>query len=157
LENRYRSQMDLSWSSINAAFATLQRWREKYQEWRLRGSDLTTNAAIRVAAILDDFLADLDTPQAMLKLRSVERDESLSDGEKAAIFEETEALFGLKLLELFGQQDLPPEAQKLLDMRALARTAKNFAESDELRNQLIKLGIEVRDTSQGQTWSWIIK
>jgi cysteinyl-tRNA synthetase len=42
-------------------------------------------------------------------------------------------------------------------MRALARTAKNFAESDELRNQLIKLGIEVRDTSQGQTWSWIIK
>lgn len=157
LENRYRSQMDLSWSSINAAFATLQRWREKYQEWRLRGSDLTTNAAIRVAAILDDFLADLDTPQAMLKLRSVERDESLSDGEKAAIFEETEALFGLKLLELFGQQDLPPEAQKLLEMRALARTAKNFAESDELRNQLIKLGIEVRDTSQGQTWSWIIK
>ena len=33
LENRYRSQMDLTWSLISAADATLQRWRSKYQEW----------------------------------------------------------------------------------------------------------------------------
>lgn len=157
LENRYRSQMDLSWSSINAAFASLQRWREKYQEWKKSGSELTAQAVERITAIHEDFLSDLDTPQAMLKLRSVERDESLSDREKAAVFEGTEGLFGFTLLELFGQKELSPEAQRLLDLRAIARTEKNFAESDELRNQLISLGVEVRDTAQGQTWAWIIK
>ena len=29
LENRYRSQMDLSWDSLKAAHLLIQRWREK--------------------------------------------------------------------------------------------------------------------------------
>ena len=157
LENRYRSQMDLSWNSISAAFTTLQRWREKYQEWNKSGATLTPQVLDEVNAILADFLADLDTPQAMLKLRSIERNESLSDGEKAAVFQEVEALFGLKLLEPRAMKELSTEAKALLQQRERARATKDFALSDRVRVQLVSLGIEVRDTPQGQVWSWIVK
>jgi cysteinyl-tRNA synthetase len=34
LENRYRSQMDLSWDSLKAAHILIQRWREKITLWQ---------------------------------------------------------------------------------------------------------------------------
>jgi cysteinyl-tRNA synthetase len=33
LENKYRSQMDLTWNSIEAADETLKRWRMKIGHW----------------------------------------------------------------------------------------------------------------------------
>lgn len=51
--------------------------------------------------------------------------------------------------------DLPKEVSALIDERAAARAARDFPRSDELRDQLAKLGIEVRDTSTGQMWSRI--
>ena len=46
---------------------------------------------------------------------------------------------------------LPPGAQDLLDRRAAARTARDFATSDALRDELAAMGVEVRDTPDGQT------
>jgi cysteinyl-tRNA synthetase len=48
---------------------------------------------------------------------------------------------------------LPAGAQALLDDRAAARAAKDWAASDRLREELAALGVAVRDTSAGQEWS----
>jgi cysteinyl-tRNA synthetase len=154
LENRYRSQMDLSWQSINAAFATLQRWREKYQGWKSAEISQTTQAEGCISDIYRDFCDDLDTPRAMIKLRNVEKDTSLSDGEKAAIFQGVDSLFGLNLLTIGSGKKLSSQAEELLAQRTLARSRRDFAESDALRDQLLELGIEVRDNPDGQSWSW---
>ncbi|MBR0056903.1 MAG: cysteine--tRNA ligase, partial [Kiritimatiellae bacterium] len=45
---------------------------------------------------------------------------------------------------------IPPDIQALLDERAAARAAKNWAESDRIRDQLKSLGWEVKDSKQGQ-------
>lgn len=158
LENRYRSQMDLSWASINAAFSTLQRWREKFQAWKSSGSSNTDTSQVWVQQIQSDFCNDLDTPRAMMKLRAIEKDESLSDCEKAYIFQTIDPLFGLQLLEMlpgFLAKELSPEQSELLRQRTKARSDKNFKESDEIRDRLLETGIEVRDTSDGQVWKWI--
>ena len=47
-------------------------------------------------------------------------------------------------------QRITAEMQDLLDKRAKARVEKNWKLSDELRNQLNKLGVEVKDTENGQ-------
>lgn len=154
MENRYRSQMDLSWASIGAAFTTLQRWREKYQEWRKQGIEESQPALELVQEIYHDFCNDLDTPRAMLKLRSVEREEAFSDREKAFIFEELDQLFGLKLLMTINRE-LTPELESLIAERASARANKDFSKSDDLRDQLLSAGIEIRDTPEGQSWKWI--
>ena len=152
MENRYRSQMDLSWQSITAADATLRRWRERYATWRGpvdADSDLVQR---RIAAVIADFTNDLDTPRAMIKLREIEKDQSLSDGEKRLLFEKLDPLFGLDLTRAIESKELPEGAQKLLNARAQARANKDFGESDRLRDQLTALGIEVRDTATGQEW-----
>jgi len=46
--------------------------------------------------------------------------------------------------------DIPAEIQALLDARALARKGKDWAASDQLRDQLAALGWEVKDTKEGQ-------
>jgi cysteinyl-tRNA synthetase len=40
----------------------------------------------------------------------------------------------------------------LLDMRARAKGDKNFKLSDEIRDQLVAAGIQVKDTKEGVTW-----
>jgi cysteinyl-tRNA synthetase len=45
--------------------------------------------------------------------------------------------------------EAPPEAQALLEEREAARTAKDFARADELRDALAAAGYEVRDTPEG--------
>ena len=154
LENRYRGQMDLSWASINAAFSTLQRWREKYQQWRLSGSNQSALALSLVDEMYSDFCNDLDTPRAMLKLRALEKDDSFSDPEKAFVFEAVEKLFGLKLLNTL-EKELSPELANLLNQRVAARANKDFKRSDEIRDELLAAGVEVRDSADGQIWKWL--
>ena len=52
----------------------------------------------------------------------------------------------------FGVKDneLPADVQAQLDARAAARKAKQWAESDRIRDALRAAGWEVKDTPQGQ-------
>ena len=98
LENRYRSQMDLSWESLKAAHSLLQRWREKIQLWqRDNNVDLPLTQKL-IEEIVTDFRQDLDTPRALQKLRNLEKSESVSDGSKNLVFKAVDQLFGLNLL-----------------------------------------------------------
>ena len=151
MENRYRSQMDLSWNSISAANSLLRRWRERYQEWRNEGSERSERVELLADEILGDFLDDLDTPKALIRLRNLEKND-WRPGEKRALFEAIDSLFGLELLEI-ATEDLSAEAARMLEARAEARRVKDFAKSDELRDQLLEIGIEVRDTAEGQLWN----
>ena len=45
---------------------------------------------------------------------------------------------------------LPPEIEALAEARRLARLAKEWQKSDELRRELNARGWEVRDTKDGQ-------
>ena len=41
---------------------------------------------------------------------------------------------------------------ELLDQRAAARTARDWAASDRLRDELLARGVAVEDTRDGQRW-----
>jgi len=51
-----------------------------------------------------------------------------------------------------AEELLDPELQKLVDERAAARTARDWAASDRLRTVLAERGILVEDTRDGQRW-----
>ncbi len=141
LENRYRSQMDLTWDALRAADATIRRWQNKYQSWREAGPG---DASAEIAAAMRIILRDLDTPKALLYLREVEKSD-VAGGVKAALFAALDQIFALDLTEAPAAQSLPAGAQELIDQRIAARAAKNFAESDRLRDELKKLGVDVQD------------
>ena len=144
LENKYRSQMDLTWNSIEAADETLKRWRMKMAQWE-PGSEISVDSEIEAA-----FNTDLDTSRAVMRLREVEKS-SLQN--KGSIFRYADQVLGLDLDRPIVQRVLTAEMQKLLDERALARAEKRWSDSDQLRGQLENLGLEIKDTPDGQSWS----
>ena len=144
LENRYRSQMDLTWDSIAAANATLKRWRRSgFGKATNFGADLPTIEALN---------NDLDTPRVMQRLRSVEKDSNLSDAEKADIFTFVDQVLGLDLGREQIVPELPAELARMLADREMARSTKNWSESDRLRIELESAGLIINDTADGQEW-----
>jgi len=144
LENRYRSQMDLTWNSLQAADETLTRWRTKMSEW---GSSFE---ATPDQEILDAFSNDIDTPRAILRLREIEKSELVNRRE---LFLFADQVLGLDLSRPVAKKELTEQMQRLLDERAKARTEKRWADSDQLRLELERLGLEIKDTKDGQSWS----
>jgi cysteinyl-tRNA synthetase len=59
-------------------------------------------------------------------------------------------------IEILGSHssELTEEAAALLQARAEARAAKNWAESDRLRDELAALGIIVKDSKERTTWEF---
>ncbi len=144
LENKYRSQMDLTWNSIEAAHETLKRWRLKMAQWST-DSSITVDTEIKEA-----FNTDLDTSRAMLRLREIEKDNTIN---KAAIFRFADQVLGLDLERPVEARILTAQMKALLDERATARNEKRWADSDQLRLELENIGLEIKDTPEGQVWS----
>jgi cysteinyl-tRNA synthetase len=144
LENRYRSQMDLTWDSIAAANATLKRWR--------KSGFGKANKHVPDQAIIEALNSDLDTPKVMQRLRNVEKDPNLSDAQKAEVFTFADLVLALDFGRELVVPELPVEVARLLEERAIARSAKNWSESDRLRIELESAGLIINDTADGQEW-----
>lgn len=61
--------------------------------------------------------------------------------------DETEVAHGNKVVE--GLMDL------ILEIRAAARAQKDWATSDKIRDTLAALGIAVKDSKEGASWTWL--
>ena len=156
MENRYRSQMDLSWDSIAAADKVLDRWRSITAQ--AEGAKNLTPAMTSIRDEIVGYLAaDLDSPRALQRLRSLEKESAIPLAEKAQLFASIDPLLGLDLTATpkSKEKKLSEEDAALLESRSKARDDRDFAESDRIRELLASRGIEVRDLPTGQEWHWI--
>jgi cysteinyl-tRNA synthetase len=149
LENRYRSQMDLTWAALEAANSTLKRWRKNMAAWGENENRLVD------LEILNAIERDLDTPRVLLRLRALEKDLSVANEVKRATFLYADSVLGLDLHRKIDVQPLNSAQLELLQLRAQARQEKNWSESDRLRDLLSDLGVAINDGPDGQSWSWI--
>jgi cysteinyl-tRNA synthetase len=116
---------------------------------------LLTGARESFSAGLDDDLNVAAALAAMFDLvrelnrRMDERTLSTADARRAA-----SALREMDtVLAVLDEPDaLPAGAAELLDQRAAARAARDWAQSDRLRDDLAALGVVVEDTRDGQRW-----
>ncbi len=162
----YRAGMDHSDSSLAAAGAAVDRLDalvlalETYRE-EGRGDpemgDLLEGARQAFAAALDE---DLNISAALAALFDLVRDvnrrieaRSLSTddaGRALAVLRDVDQVLGV-LADPTGD-DLDAELRALLDERAAARAARDWAASDRLRDALADRGVAVEDTRDGQRW-----
>ena len=66
------------------------------------------------------------------------------------IYLELSDVLGIPFIE--RKDELTPEQEALFEARKAARSEKNWAESDRIRDELKKQGIIVEDTPQGMKW-----
>jgi hypothetical protein len=108
-----------------------------------------TTTARDFAAALD--AADIDG--AVEAALEVEQDVSTGDGDRAAL---RSVIVELGEAARSGVQDprdvVGGYVEAMLELRKQARAAKRYDESDAIRDRLIDLGIEVRDTPDGAEW-----
>ncbi len=153
LENRYRSQMDLTWKSIEAANELLLRWRGKISVW---ASEEGLNDPVEVDPVEIDpeiqsaIENDIDTPKILLRLRAIEKSDLRN---KRSLFMYADQILGLHLDAGVEEKTLTAQMKDLLNVRDIARNEKRWADSDQLRVQLEELGLIIKDTPEGQTWS----
>ncbi len=153
MQHRYRQQMNLTWDGLTAADATITRWRDRAADWSTHPSAAMPKAAVQ--EIGNAFSDDLDTPRAITLLREIEKDADLSPGAKFEVFAHVDRLLGLDLARMVGRepaqvQPVPSAVGALLEERAAARAAKDWAGSDRLREALAASGYTVIDTPEGQ-------
>ncbi len=150
LEHRYRSQMDLTWNSISASHKNLNRIRERMQEWSKSSGSVDKNYLAQFESALNE---DLDTNKVLQLLRTLEKDQTVSDGDKFQTVLKFDEVLGLNLNhapETKKEIEITPEIKGLLETRAKARLEKNWKLSDEIRDKLITLGIGIKDSDSGQ-------
>jgi cysteinyl-tRNA synthetase len=153
LQAKYRTKLNFSADGLAGADRALKSLREHVAEWAR--SDGAVSRTAEADAFEERFRAaiadDLDLPTAMALVSEVVRS-ALPGAEKAHLLRAWDQVLGLDLDRAAPIVDLPPGAVALIDARAHARAAKNFQESDRLRDELAAMGVAVIDTPDGQRW-----
>ena len=149
----YRNKLNFTWEGIEAAAKSLERLKDGYQK-HLAGTDeidaeIVNNFENKFHEAIND---DLNMPLAMGIVWEVVRYEKKSKA-LAELLQKFDTVLGLKIDEQEEkvQEEIPQEIQELLQQRQQARTEKNWAESDRLRDEIQGKGYIVKDSKEGTT------
>ena len=91
---------------------------------------------------------DLNMPQALAVVQDLLKS-GLSPATKLATVLDFDRILGLDLHQAGKSDSLPDNVQQLADARLKARKEKDWALSDQLRDQIQALGYVVQDSPQG--------
>jgi len=161
----YRQAMSYSEESLGAAAAAVERLDALVAAlgtYREDGpgdaalDDLLDGARAAFETALDD---DLNVSAALGALFDLVREinrridtRALSTADAGRIVEVLRELDAVLGVLPDAVEDLEPELAALLEQRAAARSARDWAAADRLRDELAGQGIAVEDTRDGQRW-----
>jgi cysteinyl-tRNA synthetase len=170
LSVHYRARLDYSDESLAAAGAAVARLDavvaalDAYREDRADDPGLPAaldDARTAFGAALDE---DLNISAGLAAVFDMVRDinrrieaRSLSTadaGTALAALRDLDRVLGVLPDEA---DDLDPDTKAMLDARAAARSARDWASSDRLRDELADRGVAVEDTRDGQRWRRLVE
>ena len=165
----YRQALDYSEASLAAAGAAIERLDTllaaiaAYDQPGPASADVETSIDRTRSAFIAALDDDLNVSAALAAIFELVRDvnrriatRSLSTkdgGAIVALLRELDTVLAILPDPTDDREGvLEPEVQALLDERAAARAARDWAASDRLRDALASQGIAVEDTKDGQRW-----
>jgi cysteinyl-tRNA synthetase len=177
LQTHYRSTLDLTDPALQAAekgYARLMEAHRWLQSQSYAGPEAPTAEDTEVNGLLEAAFAAMDddfsTPQALAALfELVTKINSWRHGQlpmgsvKAETFARLQASFRVFLHDIFGLLDETQTGgdaelteglmQLILELRKKARDQKDWATSDQIRDRLAALEVQVKDGKEGANWS----
>ncbi len=171
LQAHYRSTLDFSNAALQAAEKGMDRMMKAVDALKkVKSSDKSTvnpeELAERCAAAMND---DLNSPMVISALFDwVRVINQLIDGSQSiteADLERLREIVNLYVFDVLGLRDermsegassgtdhITPLVEMILEMRATAKANKDWAQSDAIRDGLVKAGIRVKDRKDGVDW-----
>jgi cysteinyl-tRNA synthetase len=168
LQTHYRSTLDFSNEALQASEKGFERLLESYRT--LQTLTAGAQGAEDINALkqncYDAMNDDFNTPVLISQLFEAARIVNTANDKKLSLSQEQiDALkviyqhFMVDVLGIKIEEDnskagkvLDKVVQLVLDMRVQAKTNKDFAASDAIRNQLQDAGVQVKDSKEGSTW-----
>lgn len=154
----YRIQLNFTWEAVESANTALIKLYNAVLELKSKIEPTVVNLDYKnkfLSAINNDLNMSVATSLVWLLLKS-----DLPEGEKLATLYDFDKVLGLNLLTIdkkdiessqaVDQAGFSSDILNILNLRLAARKDKNFAESDRLRDELLKLGYQVKDGPNGQ-------
>jgi len=163
----YRSQLQFSWEALEAAASgrrgleeRLARLREEVPIGAAANAaggakpGMEEAGAKQVQAFLAEMADDLNSPRGLAVLWGLVRDTGLPPAARLRGALAMDRVLGLGLGATGAREagTLGSEEQALLEERARARQARDWARADSLRRKLAERGIQVEDTPGGVRW-----
>jgi cysteinyl-tRNA synthetase len=162
LSAHYRQPLDFSKDALRTAKTTLDRWYSA-----LRSATPLRMEQVDVSGTMETALADdLNTPQAIAHLHELVSEVNRAENQDAQLALKTHLLADARALGLLtldpeawfkwqpiGAEGLSDDAiATKITARLAARSTKNFAEADKIRDELTAAGIILEDGAGGTTW-----
>jgi cysteinyl-tRNA synthetase len=141
LRTHYRQPIDWTLRALEEAEQTLGAWTARPEFMDGGAGELTGEVA-------DALLDDLNTPKAIAELHALDR-----KGEHRALAANLRALgFTTPVVQQVAlAPDVVARVEPLIAARKAARADKNWAESDRIRDELLALGVALKDNKDGTT------
>jgi cysteinyl-tRNA synthetase len=149
-QTQYRSEMDFTWDAMATADQRVKQLRHRMAGWKPGASELDASAAAFDARFREALADDLAMPRAVVIVNELVSSTEVLDAQKYALLASWDFVLGLDL-----ERDATAGWEPTAEMRALvterdaARSAKDFATSDRIRDALGAMGLEVMDTAEG--------
>ena len=148
----YRNKLNFTFDGVKAQVKALERLRDGYKK-HLEGNEEVEEEKIkeyenRFHEAIND---DLNMPLAMGVVWEVIREEKKSK-KYAELIEKFDEVLGLDLKNYQNYQkeiEIPENIKELIEKRNQARKEKNWEESDKIRDEIQKLGYNIKDTKEG--------
>ena len=142
LSGHYQGTRNFTFDSLASAASRRLNWRNRITECHQREVVSDDGVLERVLAAVNE---NLNSAEAF----------AVIDGAVIGMedWKRIDGLFGLRLIA--DSPDIDAGIRALIDERQTAREAKDYAESDRLRDLLAERGIGVLDTADGPVWQYL--
>jgi cysteinyl-tRNA synthetase len=171
LNSNYRAPLVFSDETQDAAEKSLERLKVALRPASASANGLSPEAASALASqaestkqsfinAMDD---DFNTPLALAALYEFVRaiNTARDSGATGAQLEPAQStlreltnVFGLRLAEKTGSSEMDAQVNALIAERNEARKQKQWARSDQIREQLKEMGVTIEDSRDGTKWRW---
>jgi cysteine--tRNA ligase len=159
LQSQYRTESNFSFENLKSAQNRLKNWQNIASlRWQVKGNDGTIPSLATKQIILEEVNDNLDTPKALAKIDEIfgeiikANPEKLNYDNLLELIEFIDELLGLNLIT--STPDIPDEIKMKIIERNNARAEKNWAKSDEIRDELLSKNIILRDTPKKSFWEY---
>ena len=150
LQTQYRSEMDFTWEAMETADQRVKQLRRRVADWAPGSTSLGEAARTFDARFRSALADDLSMPGAVVVVNELTSSPGVPAGEKYSLLAAWDEVLGLDLeREARSSWEPTDEVRALMTERDVARAAKEYGKSDELRDRLAGMGLEVMDTTKG--------
>ena len=154
LSSHYRQGLDWNEKVIHQANKLLTKLYEIKDE--LDELD-TSNKTSNDLSVIEMLMDDLNTPGLIAELNKIIKDFNSSNKDKIVIKEKLTligSVLGILQDNTFNNisDELKIKVEKMISERDEAKNNKDYDSADMIRQQLLEIGIEINDTSEGTNW-----